>query len=71
MRIKRIISTAVNRDIKDFGKCKHREKYARKREKLTNLGMTLRATLISHFERMASVPDLKVELKQKIKRPYE
>ena len=39
-------------------------------EKLTDFGMILRAALISHFERMTSVPELKVERKQKAKRPY-
>jgi hypothetical protein len=41
----------------------------REREKLTDFGMTLRAKLISHFERMASVPGPKVEKKQEPKRP--
>ena len=40
-----------------------------KGEELTNLGMTLSATLMSHFERIASVPGAKFEKKQKAKRP--
>jgi hypothetical protein len=64
MRIKRFINTTENRELKES------EKRGKKREKLTNLGMTLRAVLISHFERMTSVPEPKVVRKQKTKRPY-
>ena len=44
------------------------KRYARRER--TNLGMSLRAELISHFERMTSVPGPIVKLKQKKKRPY-
>jgi hypothetical protein len=46
------------------------ENGCKEREKLTNLGMAFRATLISHFERRASVEEPKVVRKQKTKRPY-
>ena len=62
MRIKRFVSEMENRG--------ESEKRCQKKEELTDLGMILRAVSISHFERMASVPELKVKLKQKKKRPY-
>jgi hypothetical protein len=45
-----------------------KERY-NKIEKSTNLGMTLRAVLISHFERMTYVPGPKADKKQKETRP--